>query len=568
MENMFCYQCQETAMGTGCTKFGVCGKSPDLARMQDLLVYVTKGLSEVTTRLRKEGKEVPKEINHYIVLNLFTTITNANFDDEVFYQRVAQTLRYKEELLKKLSAPTNLSKAALWCVAPKEGFLEKLKHLITGTKDEQELYKIFDEKSKASDVGVRATENEDIRSLRELITYGLKGMSAYLKHANALGYDDEAIHAFMQETLAKTLDDSLTIDELIALTLETGKVGVDGMALLDKANTSSYGNPEITKVNIGVGKNPGILVSGHDLSDLEKLVKQTEGTGVDVYTHSEMLPAHYYPAFKKYAHFIGNYGNAWWKQKEEFESFNGPILMTTNCIVPPKDSYKDRMFTTGAAGYVGCPHIPGESGEDKDFTPIIEMAKKCAAPIEIETGEIIGGFAHHQVLALADQVIEAVKSGAIKKFVVMAGCDGRAKSRNYYTDFAKALPEDYVILTAGCAKYKYNKLALGDIGGIPRILDAGQCNDCYSLAVIALKLKEAFGLENINDLPIIYNIAWYEQKAAIVLLSLLYLGVKNIHLGPTLPAFLSPNVANVLVEHFAIGGITDVESDLEMMIAQ
>ena len=387
-----------------------------------------------------------------------------------------------------------------------------------------------------------------------------------MKHANALGYDKEEINAFMQSALAKTLDDSLTIDELIALTLETGKVGVDGMALLDSANTGTYGHPEVTKVNIGVRKNPGILVSGHDLKDLEMLLKQTEGTGVDVYTHSEMLPAHYYPAFKKYSHFAGNYGNAWWKQKEEFESFNGPILMTTNCIVPPKDSYKDRLYTTGAAGFAGCTHIKGNSESDKDFSVIIEHAKKCKAPKQIETGEIIGGFAHNQVLALADKVVEAVKSGAIKRFFVMAGCDGRAKSRNYYTDFAKALPKDTVILTAGCAKYKYNKLPLGDINGIPRVLDAGQCNDSYSLALIALKLKEVFELEDINDLPISFNIAWYEQKAVIVLLSLLYLGVKNIHLGPTLPAFLSPNVAKVLVENFGIGGITNVEDDIKMFL--
>ena len=546
MENkMFCFQCQETAGCTGCTQFGVCGKSPDLARMQDLLIYTTKGLSEVTTRLRAEGKEVAAEINHYITINLFTTITNANFDDEIFYVRVGETLRIKNELIEKLSNKEKLSEAALWTAT---------------TKDE------MDEKS--TKVGVLVTENEDIRSLRELIIYGLKGMSAYLKHANELNYDDENVNAFMQATLAKTLDDSLSIDELIALTLETGKVGVDGMALLDKANTESYGNPEVTKVNIGVGKNPGILVSGHDLRDLEQLLEQTEGTGVDVYTHSEMLPAHYYPNLKKYKHLVGNYGNAWWKQKEEFESFNGPILMTTNCIVPPtkKETYKERMFTTGAAGFAGCKHIERDANGHKDFSEIIELAKKCKAPTEIETGEIVGGFAHAQVFALADKVVEAVKTGAIKKFFVMAGCDGRAKSRNYYTDFAKALPKDTVILTAGCAKYKYNKLDLGDIGGIPRVLDAGQCNDSYSLALIALKLKEVFELEDINELPIAFNIAWYEQKAVIVLLSLLYLGVKNIHLGPTLPAFISPNVAKVLVENFGIGGITNVEDDLKMFL--
>ena len=546
MENkMFCFQCQETAGCSGCTKFGVCGKSPDLARMQDLLIYTTKGLSEVTTRLREEGQGVSSDINHLITINLFTTITNANFDDEIFYGRVKETLKVKEELLSKLNNKGNLSEAALWNAS---------------TVQEMD--------DKSTKVGVLATENEDIRSLRELIIYGVKGLSAYMKHANALGYDNEDVNAFMQSTLSKTLDNTLSLDELVSLTLETGKVGVDGMALLDQANTGTYGHPEITKVNIGVRKNPGILVSGHDLKDLELLLKQTEGTGIDVYTHSEMLPAHYYPAFKKYSHFAGNYGNAWWKQKEEFESFNGPILMTTNCIVPPKDSYKNRLFTTGAAGFVGCTHIKGESEDNKDFSQIIELAKTCQPPTEIETGEIIGGFAHNQVFALADKVVEAVKSGAIKKFFVMAGCDGRAKSRNYYTEFAQALPKDTVILTAGCAKYKYNKLELGDIGGIPRVLDAGQCNDSYSLALIALKLKEVFELEDINELPIAFNIAWYEQKAVIVLLSLLYLGVKNIHLGPTLPAFLSPNVAKVLVENFGIGGITNVEDDIKMFMEQ
>ena len=571
MENkMFCFQCQETAGCTGCTKFGVCGKSPDLARMQDLLIYTTKGLSEVTTRLRAEGQAVDGAVNHLITINLFTTITNANFDDEIFYSRVKETLTVKNELMAKLKDKANLSEAALWDASSNEemdkkvSLLEKIKNAVTGKKELEILDSVLDAKS--VNVGVLATKDEDIRSLRELITYGLKGMSAYMKHANALGYDSEEINAFMQSTLAKMLDDSLTIDELIALTLETGKVGVDGMALLDQANTETYGNPEITKVNIGVRNNPGILVSGHDLKDLELLLKQTEGTGVDVYTHSEMLPAHYYPHLKKYPHLVGNYGNAWWKQKEEFESFNGPILMTTNCIVPPKDSYKDRLYTTGAAGYVGCTHIKGESEDNKDFSAIIEHAKKCKAPTEIETGEIVGGFAHAQVFALADAVVEAVKTGAIKKFFVMAGCDGRAKSRNYYTDFAKTLPKDTVILTAGCAKYKYNKLDLGDINGIPRVLDAGQCNDSYSLALIALKLKEVFELQDINELPIAFNIAWYEQKAVIVLLSLLYLGVKNIHLGPTLPAFLSPNVAKVLVENFGIGGITNVEDDIEMFM--
>ena len=544
MENkMFCYQCQETAGCKGCTMVGVCGKKPDVAAMQDLLVYVSKGLSAVTTALRREGKPVAAEINHLITLNLFTTITNANFDKESIEARIRATLDIKKDLLFQLSSTANLPEAALW----------------DGSGDWEE---------KAKTVGVLSTENEDIRSLRELITYGLKGLSAYSKHANVLLQDDEEVDAFLQRALAATLDDTLSVDDLVSLTLETGKYGVSGMALLDKANTTAYGNPEITKVNIGVGKNPGILVSGHDLRDLEMLLEQTQGTGVDVYTHSEMLPAHYYPAFKKYSNFVGNYGNAWWKQKEEFESFNGPILMTTNCIVPPKDSYKERLYTTGAAGYPGCKHIPGEIGEQKDFSALIAHAQKCAPPTEIETGEIIGGFAHAQVFALADKVVEAVKAGAIKKFVVMGGCDGRAKSRDYYTEFAKALPKDTVILTAGCAKYKYNKLPLGDIGGIPRVLDAGQCNDSYSLAVIALKLKEIFGLDDINDLPIVYNIAWYEQKAVIVLLALLYLGVKNIHLGPTLPAFLSPNVAKVLVENFGIAGIGTVEDDLKQFFGE
>lgn len=541
MENqMFCYQCQETAGCSGCTRVGVCGKQPDVAAMQDLLVYATKGISAVTTTLRQEGVAIQPAVNHMITLNLFTTITNANFSKEAIIARIQETLSEKELLLSKLTNKDTLPEAALW----------------NGSVEE------FD--TKAAAVGVLSTENEDIRSLRELITYGLKGLSAYSKHANVLLQDNEEIDAFMQRALAATLDDSLSADDLIALTLETGKYGVDGMALLDNANTSTYGNPEITKVNIGVGTRPGILVSGHDLRDLEMLLKQTQGSGVDVYTHSEMLPAHYYPAFKKYPNFVGNYGNAWWKQKEEFESFHGPILMTTNCIVPPKGSYKDRLYTTGAAGYPGCKHISGEIGEEKDFSAIIEQAKHCAPPEEIERGEIIGGFAHNQVLALADDIVTAVKSGAIRKFVVMAGCDGRMKSRNYYTDFAKALPKDTVILTAGCAKYKYNKLNLGDIGGIPRVLDAGQCNDSYSLAVIALKLKEVFGLEDINELPIIYNISWYEQKAVIVLLALLYLGVKNIHLGPTLPAFLSPNVAKVLVDNFGIAGIGSVEKDLKL----
>ena len=539
---MFCFQCQETAGCSGCTVSGVCGKKPDVAAMQDLLVYVTKGISAVTTQLRSEEKEIDDNVNHQIIVNLFTTITNANFDKESIITRIKETLEIKEELLKKVENRDGVPEAAFW----------------NGTEDTFE--------DKASHVGILATENEDIRSLRELITYGLKGLAAYAKHAAALAHTDEEIDAFLQKALAATADDALLEEELTALTLETGKFGVRVMELLDKANTAAYGNPEITKVNIGVGKNPGILVSGHDLHDLEMLLEQTQGTGVDIYTHSEMLPAHYYPAFKKYPNFIGNYGNAWWKQKEEFESFHGPILMTTNCIVPPKDSYKDRMYTTGAASYPGCTHIPGGVGEEKDFSEIIAKAKQCQAPEEIEHGEIIGGFAHAQVFALADKIVEAVKSGAIRKFVVMAGCDGRAKSRNYYTDFAKGLPKDTVILTAGCAKYKYNKLNLGDIGGIPRVLDAGQCNDSYSLAVIALKLKEIFELNDINELPIVYNIAWYEQKAVIVLLALLALGVKNIHLGPTLPAFLSPNVAKILVDNFGISGIGTVEEDLANLI--
>ncbi|MGI5933148.1 MAG: hydroxylamine reductase [Eubacterium sp.] len=545
MENkMFCYQCQETAGCTGCTVSGVCGKKPEVAARQDLLIYVTKGLSAVCTQLRAEGKEVSADVNHLVSVNLFTTITNANFDRDAITARIKETLEVKRNLLAQVSDASALPAAALW----------------NGSEAEYD--------AKAATVGVLATENEDIRSLRELITYGVKGLAAYTKHANALLKDDPEVDAFMQKALAQTLNDDLGVDELVALTLETGKYGVQGMALLDEANTSTYGNPEITKVDIGVRSNPGILISGHDLKDLEMLLEQTKGTGVDVYTHSEMLPAHYYPFFKKYDNFAGNYGNAWWKQKEEFDSFNGPILMTTNCIVPPKDSYKDRLWTTGAAGYPGCRHIDAGYGETKDFSAIIEQAKNCPAPTEIETGEIVGGFAHEQVFALADAVVDAVKSGAIKKFVVMAGCDGRQKSRSYYTEFAQALPKDAVILTAGCAKYKYNKLNLGDINGIPRVLDAGQCNDSYSLALIALKLQEIFGLEDINELPLVFNIAWYEQKAVIVLLALLYLGVKNIHLGPTLPAFLSPNVANVLVENFGIAGISSVEDDLKLFFGE
>lgn len=542
---MFCFQCQETAGNKGCMFGGVCGKKPETANLQDLLIYVTKGLSEITTRLRSEGKEIPAAIDRLITTNLFMTITNANFDDDRFIDRINETLSSRDELFEQLHDDTGLSDAASW------------------------QYRTAEERTLTADkVGVLDTGNEDLRSLRELTLYGLKGMAAYNKHANVLGYADTAIDAFLQKALAKTLDDSLSTDDLTSLVLETGSFGVKVMALLDTANTSTYGNPEITKVELGVRNNPAILISGHDLRDLEMLLEQTANTGVDVYTHSEMLPAHYYPAFKKYPHFAGNYGNAWWKQKEEFEAFNGPILLTTNCLVPPKESYKDRIYTTGSVGFSGCKHIDGEIGETKDFSAIIAHAKKCPPPTQLESGELVGGFAHHQVLALADKVVDAVKSGAIKKFVVMAGCDGRSPARNYYTDFAKALPQDTVILTAGCAKYKYNKLPLGDIGGIPRVLDAGQCNDSYSLALIALKLKEVFGLDDINQLPIVYNIAWYEQKAVIVLLALLSLGVKNIHLGPTLPAFLSPNVVNVLIENFGIAGITDVDTDLEIFFGK
>lgn len=543
-QKMFCYQCQETAGCKGCTVVGVCGKQPDVAAMQDLLVWVTKGISAVTTRLREEGRAVADEVNHLVTENLFTTITNANFDKAAIEKRIEKTLEIKTALWEQLERRDNLPEAAGWTGEPSE-FIKK-----------------------ASEAGVLIGQNEDIISLRSLITYGLKGLSAYTRHANVLLQEDREADAFLQRALAATLDDGLSVDDLIHLTLETGEYGVRGMALLDRANTETYGNPEITTVDIGVGSNPGILVSGHDLRDMEMLLEQTQGTGVDVYTHSEMLPAQYYPAFKKYPNFKGNYGNAWWRQKEEFETFNGPILMTTNCIVPPKDSYKDRLYTTGAAGYPGCTYINGGIGGKKDFSVIIQHAKRCEPPVGIEQGQIVGGFAHAQVLALADKVVDAVKSGKIRKFVVMAGCDGRAKSRTYYTDFAKALPEDMVILTAGCAKYRYNKLNLGDIEGIPRVLDAGQCNDSYSLAVIAMKLQEIFGLDDINDLPIIYNIAWYEQKAVIVLLALLSLGIKNIHLGPTLPAFLSPNVVNVLVEKFGIAGIDSVESDVELFFGE
>ena len=548
--SMFCFQCQETAGCKGCTVRGVCGKTEDVAKIQDLLIFVTKGLATVANEGRKVGI-VDKKVNRMIIDNLFITITNANFDFKAIEKRVKDTLVAREELKERVQANggnpigSDFKGCATWTATTSDEMMEK-----------------------ASQVGVLATENEDIRSLRELIMYGLKGLAAYMEHAMNLGHDKEEVHAFMAETLVKILDDSLSADELTALALETGKFGVDGMALLDEANTSTYGHPEITKVNIGVRNNPGILISGHDLKDLEMLLEQTEGTGVDVYTHGEMLPGHYYPKFKKYAHFAGNYGNAWWLQNKEFASFNGPILMTTNCITPVQDSYRGRIFTTGAVGYEGCIHITADENGHKDFSQIIELAKTCKAPTEIETGEIVGGFAHNQVLALADQVVDAVKSGAIRRFFVMAGCDGRAKSRDYYREFAEKLPKDTVILTAGCAKYKYNKLPLGDINGIPRVLDAGQCNDSYSLVVIALKLAEVFGTDSVNELPISYNIAWYEQKAVIVLLSLLHLGVKNIHLGPTLPAFLSPNVAKVLVENFGIGGITNVEDDMKMFLGE
>lgn len=542
MENqMFCYQCQETAGGRGCTIQGMCGKSARTAHLQDVLIYVTKGLSEVSSACRRKGITVPDHVAHLIEDNLFVTITNANFDDTMIEERIQKTAAVKEELLRLLPDQSSLSDAALW-------------KLSDGSYDNPE-------------IGVLSEKDENIRSLRELITYGLKGLSAYLRHARVLHKESREINDFLEDTLARLLDRNLSVDDLFALTMKTGEYGVKGMALLDEANTSAYGQPEITKVDIGVRSNPGILISGHDLKDLEMLLEQTEGTGVDVYTHGEMLPAHYYPFFKKHSHFAGNYGNAWWKQREEFESFNGPILMTTNCVVPPKDSYKGRLWTTGVVSFPGAGHIDEKDGK-KDFTPIIRQALSCKGPKEIEKGFITGGFAHNQVLALADTVVEAVKSGAIKKFIVMAGCDGRARSREYYRQFAKALPADTVILTAGCAKYKYNKLNLGTIGGIPRVLDAGQCNDSYSLALIALKLKEVFNLDDVNELPIVYNIAWYEQKAVIVLLALLSLGVKNIHLGPTLPAFLSPAVVNVLVDKFGIAGITTVEEDMKIFFGK
>ncbi|MGL5257694.1 MAG: hydroxylamine reductase [Proteocatella sp.] len=539
---MFCYQCQETAKGTGCLIKGVCGKNEEVANLQDLLIYSCKGISEIVVKGSLDPKSL-SEINHQVLKSLFITITNANFDEQAIEVQIKKMLGLRDELRAKVSG-VEFGDAAVFTVTDRASMLEK-----------------------AAKVGVLATENEDVRSLRELVTYGLKGMAAYTHHALNLGKENEEIYGFIYEALAATLNDSLSADDLVKLTLKTGQFGVNAMALLDEANTSKYGNPEITSVNIGVRNNPAILISGHDLTDLEQLLEQTKGTGVDVYTHSEMLPAHYYPFFKKYDNFAGNYGGSWWRQVGEFETFNGPILFTTNCIVPPKsEEVRGRIFTSGASGYPGCTHIAADKDGKKDFSQIIEMAKGCKPPTEIETGSIVGGFAHAQVFALADKVVDAVKSGAIKKFFVMAGCDGRMKSRDYYTEFAEKLPKDTVILTAGCAKYRYNKLPLGDIGGIPRVLDAGQCNDSYSLAIIALKLKEIFALEDVNELPIAYNIAWYEQKAVIVLLALLYLGVKNIHLGPTLPGFLSPNVAKVLVETFGIAGVGTVEDDIEMFM--
>lgn len=542
---MFCYQCQEAAKGVGCTLKGVCGKESHTSQAMDLLLFVVRGVSTVADSLRTAGEPENDEVNKFVIDALFCTITNANFDDESILKRVDKGLELRRILIGQASV--------LGIKLPEVDEL-----LWSGDRSEYE--------TKGELVGVLREANEDLRSLKELIVYGLKGMAAYLEHAMHLGYSDTSVHAFIQYALATIATKSLPADEWVGLVLKTGEYGVKVMALLDEANTGNYGNPEITEVNIGVGKRPGILISGHDLKDMEELLKQTEGTGVDVYTHSEMLPAHYYPAFKKYDHFVGNYGNAWWKQREEFATFNGPILFTTNCIVPPLPNaeYKERMFTTNATGYPGCKYITQDENGKKDFSEVIEIAKSCAAPTEIEHGTIIGGFAHNQVLQLADKVVDAVKTGAIRRFIVMAGCDGRMKSRDYYTEFAQMLPKDTVILTAGCAKYRYNKLQLGDVNGIPRVLDAGQCNDSYSLAVIALKLKEVFQLNDINELPIVYNIAWYEQKAVIVLLALLSLGVQKIHLGPTLPAFLSPNVAKVLVDTFHIGGIGTVESDLEL----
>jgi len=541
---MFCYQCQETAKNTGCSVKGICGKTEETANLQDLLIYVLKGISIYGEKARDLGS-LDRKYGLFIAKALFATITNANFDNDRIIALIREGLKLRNELKEKCkgSIEEELHDSAVWFSDDIEDFFQK-----------------------AAGVGVLAVDNEDVRSLRELLIYGLKGLAAYADHAAVLGYENDEIYDFVMEALVSTTK-NLTVDEMVAMVMKAGEYAVNTMALLDQANTSTYGNPEISKVNIGVRNNPGILISGHDLKDMEELLKQTEGTGVDVYTHGEMLPANYYPSFKKYNHFAGNYGNAWWKQREEFESFNGPILMTTNCIIQVKDSYKDRIFTTGMTGYPGVKHIPDrQDGGAKDFSEIIELAKKCDPPVEIETGEIVGGFAHSQVLELADKIVDAVKSGSIKRFVVMAGCDGRQKGRSYYTGVAQELPKDAIILTAGCAKYRYNKLDLGDIDGIPRVLDAGQCNDCYSLAVIALKLKEVFGLEDINELPISYDIAWYEQKAVAVLLALLFLGVKGIRLGPTLPAFVSPSVLKVLVENFDIKPIGDVKADIEAMM--
>lgn len=536
---MFCYQCQETLKNQGCTVNGICGKKNDTANLQDLLIYVVKGISVVA----EKAGTVDKEVGHYVAKALFTTITNVSFDDDRLIDIIKQGLALRDKIKAKYSVNGDLHDCAVWSAETKEEFLKK-----------------------AETIGVQATENEDVRSLRELLIYGLKGAAAYADHAIVLGFEDQAVLNYLIEGMASTTKD-LSLDEMVTKVMKAGEAAVGAMAILDKANTETYGNPEITEVNLGVGSNPGILISGHDLKDMEELLEQTKGTGIDVYTHGEMLPANYYPTFKKYEHFIGNYGNSWWLQDKEFDAFNGPVLMTTNCLIPPKDSYKDRVFTTGTVAFPEVKHIPDRAdGDTKDFSEIIKMARDCQPPTEIETGKLVGGFAHHQVIALADKVVDAVKSGAVKKFVVMAGCDGRQKSRNYYTEFAEKLPEDTIILTAGCAKYRYNKLNLGDIGGIPRVLDAGQCNDSYSLAVIALKLKEVFGLEDVNELPIVYNIAWYEQKAVAVLLALLHLGVKNIHVGPTLPAFLSPAVVKVLVENFNIGGITTVDDDMKAMV--
>jgi len=544
---MFCYQCQEALKGKGCDISGVCGKSPEVSNLQDLLVYLVKGLALLSQKARKAQVDLG-EVPEFITSSLFATITNANFSEDDFVKRIEKAFRLREELKNKIDDSNQ------GLTIPDH---DSLTWKGSGIESYQE---------KAKKVGILSTKNEDIRSLRELLIYGLKGISAYLSHAQNLGHDNPEISRFMEKALVATIDETLSVDDLTKLVLECGENGVKTMALLDKANTGAYGNPEITNVNIGVGNNPGILISGHDLKDMEELLEQTKGTGIDVYTHSEMLPANYYPAFKKYDHFIGNYGNSWWEQSKEFKSFNGPILMTTNCITPVRKEYKDRLFTTGVAGYPGCEHIEAGPDGKKDFSPLIEKARQCQPPQEIEKGEIVGGFAHGQVIALADKVVDAVKTGAIKQFFVMAGCDGRMKSRDYYTEFAEKLPEDTVILTAGCAKYRYNKLPLGDIGGIPRVLDAGQCNDSYSLVVIAQKLKEVFEMNDINELPISYNIAWYEQKAVIVLLALLSLGVKNIKLGPSLPAFLSPAVGKVLQDKFDLNTISDVEKDMEFFL--